>query len=67
MTSNQLGKVVTDVFKRYTGKHITVTQLRKLYVSQNIDMMELEKADKIASDMAHSTKVQRKYYFKKKV
>jgi len=67
MTSNQLGKVVTDVFKRYTGKHITVTQLRKLYVSQNIDMMELEKADKIAADMAHSTKVQRKYYFKKKV
>ena len=67
MTSNQLGKVVTDVFKRYTGKHITVTQLRKLYVSQNIDMMELEKADKIAYDMAHSTKVQRKYYFKKNV
>jgi len=64
MSSNGLGKAITKAFKP-TGKNITLGLLRKIYISENIDLGAIKKAEKLAENMLHSPKVQQTIYYKK--
>lgn len=64
MSSNGLGKLLTKSFNK-TGKHITINLIRKIYVSENLDMNAIKQSKQLAEDMSHSQKVQQSVYYKK--
>lgn len=61
MTRGGLGKTIAKIF----GKKVGSTLLRKFHVSQEIDADEVERQEEMASNMCHSTTVQRQKYCKK--
>ena len=64
LTANGLGKMIVKVFSP-TGKNINLGLLRKIYISENVNLKEIKKAQKLAADMLHSPQVQQEIYYKK--
>ncbi len=64
LSSNGLGKAITKAFSPL-GKNINLGLLRKIVISENIDVGAIKKAEKLAQSMLHSTQVQKDIYFKK--
>ena len=63
LSPNGLGKAITRIFKP-TGKNITINLLRHIFISNNVDMDALKKAENLAEDMMHSTSTQQNIYYK---
>ena len=63
LNTNGLVKLVPIVFKS-SGKHITVSLLRKIWISENVDGKNGEKNKVLAKAMHHSTNTQYNTYFK---
>ena len=63
MSTNGLGKYINKIF-RPSGKEITVNLLRNIYVSENIDLEAVKKANKLAEDMNHTVGTQQSVYLK---
>ena len=64
MSTNGLGKYIHNIF-RPSGKAITVNLLRNIYVSENIDLEAVKKANQLAEDMNHTVGTQQSVYLKK--
>ena len=64
LSPNGLGKAITRIFKP-TGKNITINLLRHIFISNNVDMDALKKAESLAEQMHHSTSTQQNIYYKK--
>lgn len=64
LSPNGLGKAITRIFKP-TGKQITINLLRHIFISNNVDMEALKKAENLAEQMHHSTSTQQNIYYKK--
>jgi len=64
LSSNGLGKAISKAFSP-TGKNINLGMLRKIYISENVNIDEIKKAEKLAAEMMHSPSVQQTVYFKK--
>ena len=64
LSANGLGKMISKVFSP-TGKNINLGMLRKIYISENVNMEEIKKAEQLAADMLHSPQVQKTVYYKK--
>lgn len=64
LSSNGLGKAITKAFSP-SGKNINLGMLRKIYISENVDMGAIKKAEKLAAEMLHSPQVQKTVYYKK--
>ncbi len=64
LSSNGLGKAISKAFSP-TGKNINLGMLRKIYISENVNIDEIKKAEKLAAEMMHSPTVQQTVYFKK--
>lgn len=62
MNRNSICKIVPKVFEKYTQKNITIGMLRQFHITENISKEEIDKAEKMASDMCHSVTTQQKYY-----
>jgi len=62
-SENGLGKMITKAFSP-TGKNVSLNLLRKIFVSENINKTELNKAEKLADDMGHSVSTQQLVYHK---
>ncbi len=63
LSSNGLGKMITKIFKP-SGKQITLNLLRKITISELIDMDAIKKNKKLAKEMGHSTNIQQSVYYK---
>jgi len=63
LSSNGLGKMIAKVFAP-SGKQITLNLLRKITISELIDMDAIKKNKKLAKDMGHSTNIQQSVYYK---
>jgi len=63
MSTNGLGKYINKIF-RPSGKEITVNLLRNIYVSENIDLEAVKKANQLAEDMNHTVGTQQSVYLK---
>ena len=55
--------MVTLAFKP-SGKIISVSLLRSIYISENINLDAIKKAKQMAKDMMHTTNVQQSVYLK---
>lgn len=64
LSSNGLGKAITKAFSP-SGKNINLGMLRKIYISENVDMGAIKKAEELAAAMLHSPEVQKTVYYKK--
>ncbi len=68
MTTNLLTKILNNFFAE-SGKKISSTIIRKIYISENPVAKELnkvmKKADIIAQKMGHTSSTSQKYYYKK--
>lgn len=60
MTRNSLGKQLPQIFEE-TGKHITLNQIRHIYISENIDIKKTKQQNELAKQMMHSTGTQLTY------
>lgn len=60
MTRNSLGKQIPQIFEE-TGKHITLNQIRHIYISENIDIEKTKQQNELAKQMMHSTGTQLTY------
>jgi len=60
MTRNSLGKQLPQIFEE-TGKHITLNQIRHIYISENIDIKKTKQQNELAKTMMHSTGTQLTY------
>ena len=60
MTRNSLGKQIPQIFEE-TGKHITLNQIRHIYISENIDIKKTKQQNELAKQMMHSSNVQLTY------
>lgn len=60
MTRNSLGKQLPQIFEE-TGKHITLNQIRHIYISENIDIKKTKQQNELAKQMMHSTSTQLTY------
>lgn len=60
MSPNSLGKYITKAFLP-SGKKISINMLRKIYISENVDLEVIKKRQDMANIMAHSVKVQQSY------
>jgi len=63
LSSNGLGKMIAKVFAP-SGKQITLNLLRKITISELIDMDAIKKNKKLAKEMGHSTNIQQSVYYK---
>ena len=63
LSSNGLGKMIAKVFAP-SGKQITLNLLRKITISELIDMDAIKKNKKLAREMGHSTNIQQSVYYK---
>ena len=63
INQSQLGKMITLAFKP-SGKVISVSLLRSIYISENINLDAIKKAKQMAKDMMHTTNVQQSVYLK---
>ncbi len=68
MTTNLITKILNNFFAE-SGKKISSTIIRKIYISENPVAKELnkvmKKADIIAQKMGHTSSTSQKYYYKK--
>jgi len=60
MTRNSLGKQLPQIFEE-TGKHITLNQIRHIYISENIDIEKTKQQNELAKQMMHSSATQLTY------
>lgn len=60
MTPNVLSKAITKAFLP-SGKNISLNMLRKIYISEHIDLDIIKKRKELADAMAHSVDVQTTY------
>jgi len=60
MTPNVLSKAITKAFLP-SGKNISLNMLRKIYISEHIDLDIIKKRKELADAMAHSVDVQTSY------
>tara|TARA_R110000803_G_scaffold5717_3_gene18879 strand:- start:47 stop:955 length:909 start_codon:yes stop_codon:yes gene_type:complete len=60
ISTNMLGKDITRIF-RHTGKKISINIIRHAWISQNINIKEIEKSNLLAKQMLHSTSEQLNY------
>lgn len=60
MTRNSLGKQIPQIFEE-TGKHITLNQIRHIYISENIDIKKTKQQNELAKQMMHSGATQLTY------
>jgi len=63
LSANGLGKAITQAFKP-SGKHVTINLLRSIYISENVDMKAIQASEDLASQMMHSSLIQKKIYYK---
>ena len=63
MTRQSLGKLLETLFFSYFKKRISVSALRRIYLSSKYRKLNLEAADD-AKKMMHSVKVQQQHYVK---
>ena len=63
LSDNGLGKLIKKAFAP-TKKEITLNLLRKITISENVDMEAVKKSKKLAEEMNHSVKMQQTVYFK---
>lgn len=61
MNANQLGKRVTKGIHDILDKKISVNMIRKIYISENVDLEAEKRRKKLAEDMGHSKNVQLTY------
>ena len=64
LTANNLSKLITTSFGRYTNKNITLNLLRHIFISENVsikDEEQLRKEEEIAKSMLHSVDMQKNY------
>lgn len=61
MTSNQLGKKISLGIMEETGKRVCVNMIRKIFLSENIDLQEERRKQALAEAMAHNTNTQLTY------
>ena len=60
MSRNSLGKQIPIIFEA-SGKHITLNQIRHIYISENIDIQKTKQQQDLAKNMMHSTGTQLNY------
>ena len=60
MTPNVLSKYITKSFSP-SGKNISLNMLRKIYISEHVDLEAIRKRKEMANVMGHSTAVQESY------
>ena len=60
MTPNVLSKAITKAFLP-SGKNISLNLLRKIWISESVDLEALKRRKKLAHDMQHSLAVQEGY------
>ena len=63
MTSNALSKVMSHVFKK-GNRSASLNMIRKAWVSDMVDVEQVEKEKQLAQDMLHSTATQKGVYLK---
>jgi len=63
LTSNGLVKLVPNVFLP-SGKHITISLLRKIWISEKVDGSKAENNKQLAKSMLHSSDTQYNTYYK---
>ena len=64
MKSNNLTKLLHRIFEKSTGKHISSTMLRKIYVSHTFDLPKLKKLEQVNEKMGHTSQTMMKNYYK---
>ena len=60
MTANVLSKAITKAFLP-SGKNISLNMLRKIYISEHIDLDIIKKRKELADAMGHSVDTQTTY------
>lgn len=64
MKSNNLTKLLHKIFEKATGKHISSTMLRKIYVSHKFDLPKLKELEETNKKMGHTSTTMMKNYYK---
>ena len=65
-TNDAYAKYVVRVFQRLFGKSTSVTMLRHIYITEKVSWeMDDDELEQKARQMLHTTKLQRKYYWRK--
>lgn len=64
MKSNSLTKLLHKIFEKATGKHISSTMLRKIYVSHKFDLPKLKELEETNKKMGHTSTTMMKNYYK---
>lgn len=65
MTAVDLTKQIPKAFGEYSNKHIHLNLLRHIYISENVELPDIEKIKKekdLADTMCHSVATQKTYY-----
>ena len=60
MSKNNLAKYIVKSLEP-SGKHINLNLLRKIWISENLDLNQVRSRDKLATAMMHSLDTQKTY------
>ena len=64
MKSNNLTKLLHKIFEKSTGKHISSTMLRKIFVSHKFNLPKLKELEETNKKMGHNKETMMKNYYK---